>query len=156
MLKQKTRRKAGFLLPVLFKRLIIKKSNIESNMKRIALILLFFVPIASATEIYKCEMGNSSVVQSQPCAAGSRTVWQRTYSEPTRPRSTNTTNAPYRTQTTNSTNRTWTNGNQNQSATVNRCTEARNREAAYREQRGLNITFDELRQLGDMVKAACG
>lgn len=118
--------------------------------------LLFLMAPASATEIYKCQSGKTVSTQSQPCPPGSTTVWKRTY-DSTAPRSGGYPSANLYRPSAIGGGQTWSRSGSPSSTQQKdaQCEAARQREAAYRQQRGLKITFDELRQLGDMVRAAC-
>lgn len=118
--------------------------------------LLFLTAPACATEIYKCQSGKSISTQSQPCPPGSTTIWKRTY-DSAAPRSNGYPSANLYRPSESGRTQAWS-GSGSPSSTQQKdaqCEAAKQREAAYRQQRGLKITFDELRQLGDMVRAAC-
>lgn len=119
------------------------------NMKLFAVLFLMFSMQAHAEFVYKCKIGNTTSIQSSSCPYGSQTIWIREYKAvPARQQIKQTTTTTLPTQ-----RNTWY--NTSQPGQKSACQAAQEYEINYRNSRGLKITFDELRMLGDRVAAAC-
>ncbi len=121
-------------------------------MKWIFIFFALFSATINANDLYKCKVGSSTSIQSQPCPPASQTIWKRSVTPDSTNRSSYPSSNLYKPTNTQIVN-TWSSSNSSQQKTA--CDAAREHEASYRKARGLKITFDEISEIQRLVYDAC-